>query len=150
MPDYYFDTSALVKLYIRENGSARLRQTLGQSEDNRIYILEITRLETRSVFRRLERESKISTTDAERFISQIDQHGRTRYFVEQLSEQVTTEASKLIDKYPLRSLDALQLAGCVLLSQAYHPPPIFVCADYDLCAAAAAERTPTLNPLQPT
>ena len=148
MPDYYFDTSALVKLYIRENGSARLRQTLGQSEDNRIYILEITRLETRSVFRRLERESKISTPDAERFISQIDQHGKTRYFVEQLSEQVTTEASKLIDKYPLRSLDALQLAGCVLLSQTNHLPPIFVCADYDLCAAATAERIPTINPLQ--
>lgn len=148
MPDYYFDTSALVKLYIQEKGSDRLRQVLKQNEDNRIFILELTLLEAHSTLWRLEREHKISTTDAKRFITQIDQDGKSRYFVEQISEQVTTEASRLIDKHPLRSLDALQLAGCVLASQAYHLSLIFVCADYRLCAAATAERIAILNPLQ--
>lgn len=148
MPDYYFDTSALVKLYIQENGSDSLREMLDQNEDNRIFILEITLLEAHSTLRRLEREHKISTVAANRFIMQIDQHGKSRYFVEQISGQVTDEASILIDKHPLRSLDALQLAGCVLLSQTNHLPPIFVSADYRLCAAATAERIPTINPLQ--
>ena len=148
MPDYYFDTSALLKLYIQEDGSDRLRRMLDQSEDNRVFILELTLLEARSALRRRERAREISTPDANRFLTQIDQDGKSRYFVEQISPQVTAEAHRLIDSHPLRALDALQLAGCILLSQTYHSPPIFVCADYDLCDAATAERIPTINPLR--
>lgn len=150
MPDYYFDTSALVKLYIQEKGADRLRQMLNQNEDNRIFILELTLLEVRSAIRRRERAHEISAVDANGFLTQIDQDGKSRYFVERISDQVTAEAHRLIDNHPIRALDALQLAGCILLSQAYRPPPIFVCADYDLCDAATAERIATLNPLQPT
>ena len=149
MPDYYFDTSALLKLYIQEKGSDRLRQMLDQNEDNRIFILEIALLEARSAIRRRQRAREISIADANGFLTQIDQDGKSLYFVEQISYQVIDEARRLIDNHPLRSLDALQLAGCILLSQAYHPPPIFVCADYDLCDSATAERIATVNPLQP-
>lgn len=149
MPDYYFDTSALLKLYIQEDGSDRLRRMLDQSEDNRVFILELTLLEARSAIRRRERAHEISPADANGFLTRIDQDGNSRYFVERISEQVTAEAYRLIDNHPIRSLDALQLAGCILLSQAYRPPPIFVCADYDLCDSATAERIATLNPLQP-
>ena len=54
MPDYYFDTSALLKLYIQEDGADRLRRMLDQSEDNRVFILELTPLEARSAIRRRE------------------------------------------------------------------------------------------------
>lgn len=150
MPDYYFDTSALLKLYIQEDGSAGLRQMLDQSEDNRVFILELTLLEARSAIRRRERAREITTAAANGFLTQIDQDGKSRYFVERISAQVIAEAHRLIDNHPIRALDALQLAGCILLSQAYHLSLIFVCADYDLCAAATAERIATLNPLQPS
>lgn len=148
MPDYYFDTSALLKLYVQEDGSAGLRQMLDQSEDNRVFILELTLLEARSAIRRRERAREITTAAANGFLTQIDQDGKSRYFVERISDQVIAEAHRLIDNHPIRALDALQLAGCSLLYQAYRPQPIFVCADYDLCDAATAERIATLNPLQ--
>ena len=146
MPDYYFDTSALVKLYIQEDGSDRLQQMLDQNEDNRIFILELTLLEARSALRRRVRDREISTTAANRFLTQIDQDGKSRYFVEQISDRVTAEAHRLIDTYPLRALDALQLAGCILSSQTYYLSPTFVCADRRLCNAATAERFTIFNP----
>lgn len=82
MPDYYFDTSALLKLYIQEDGSDRLRRMLDQSEDNRVFILELTLLEARSAIRRRERAHEISAVDANGFLTRIDQDEKSRYFVE--------------------------------------------------------------------
>lgn len=150
MANYYFDTSAMLKIYIEEDGTDRVLTLIDEDRDNRLFILELTLLDARSAIGIRERMGRISTDTANGALAQIDRDRTSLFTIQSISAPVMNEASRLIDNHPLRSLDALQLAGCILLSQAYRPPPIFVCADYDLCAAAAAERIATLNPLQPT
>ena len=149
MANYYFDTSAMLKIYIEEDGTDRVLTLIDEDSDNRLFILELTLLEARSALGRRERMRSVSTDTANDALAQIDRDRTSLFTIRPISALVMDEAFRLIDNHPLRALDALQLAGCILLSQAYHPPPIFVCADYDLCAAATAERIPTINPLQP-
>lgn len=150
MANYYFDTSAMLKIYIEEDGTDRVLTLIDEDRNNRLFILELTLLEARSALGRRERMGSISTDTANGALTQIDRHRTSLFTIRPISALVIDEAYRLIDNHPIRALDALQLAGYILLSQAYRPPPIFVCADYDLCAAATAERIATLNPLQPT
>ena len=148
MANYYFDTSAMLKIYIEEDGTDRVLTLIDEDSDNRLFILELTLLEARSALGRRERMRSASTDTANDALAQIDRDRTSLFTIRPISALVMNEAFRLIDSHPLRALDALQLAGCVLLSQAYNPPPIFVCADYDLCDAATTERIPTINPLR--
>lgn len=150
MANYYFDTSAMLKIYIEEDGTDRVLALVDEDRNNRLFILELTLLDARSAIGIRERMGRISTDTANGALAQIDRDRTSLFTIQSISAPVMNEASRLIDNHPLRSLDALQLAGCILLSQTYRPPPIFVCADYDLCDAATVERIATLNPLQPT
>ncbi len=64
-----------------------------------------------------------------------------------LTAGVLREAERLLDALPLKTLDALQLAGCMLLRPNVPPPLTFLCAYTRLCDAARLEGVATLNPL---
>jgi predicted nucleic acid-binding protein len=56
-------------------------------------------------------------------------------------------ALSLIDRYPLRAYDALQLAGCLCLrAAAGSDDPIFVCADQALLVSAQSEGLSVIDP----
>jgi predicted nucleic acid-binding protein len=63
-----------------------------------------------------------------------------------LNDTVIEHALRLVDRYPLRAYDAVQLAGCVVLGASGGDQPIFVCADQALIQAAESEGIPSLNP----
>jgi predicted nucleic acid-binding protein len=93
---YYLETSALVKLYIREAGTEQL---------------------LRLVSRRANR---------------IEKHLETKFLRQVLNDSVLEAATKLIDRYPLRAYDAVQLAGCLILkAMSGKDDPVFVCAVSD-------------------
>ena len=56
-----FDTSALVKLYIKEEGTDRAIEAVPATDRSRVVILDLTPLEARSAIRRRQRERRIST-----------------------------------------------------------------------------------------
>ena len=147
MENFYFDTSALIKLYIEEEGSDQVIDLVECLEDGRVVILDVTLLESRSGIRRREREGDISGTDANRILKQIEEDGATLYLVQPMSPAVVEEAARLIDTYPLRTYDALQLAGCLAARPSVPASLIFVCADVRLCDAAKLEGLSTLNPM---
>ena len=68
------------------------------------------------------------------------------YFVQQTAAAMS-EAEQLLDRYVLRTLDALQLAGYLMARQDRRSPLIFVCADIRLLEAANQEGLEILNPL---
>ncbi len=147
MATYYFDTSALVKLYLDEQGTdAALSLAFNQPHD-RLAILDMTLLECRSMVRRRVRAREISRDDAERFIELVEDHGSSRYLVQSTTGEVMHEARRLLDDHPLRTLDALQLAGCLATRQTVTTALSFVCADTRLCEAAILEGVETINPL---
>ena len=147
MASYFFDTSVLIKLYIEEKGSAEVIDLVKNLNGDQIAIIDIALLESRSAIRRREREGDISGPDARRILDQIEEDSTALYLV-QPSSAVIGETARLLDSHPLRTLDALHLAGCLTIQHSAPPPLIFVCADDRLCDAASREGLTTLNPLR--
>ena len=146
MPSFFFDTSALVKLYVHEEGTPKVMEIAQDSVHNSIVLLDLSLLEFRSAVRRQQREGNVSFQDANRVISQVLDDVASRYLTQPATPAVMEEASQLLDLCPLRAYDSLQLAGCIYVRSRVTPPLTFVCADQRLCDTAAAEGLPTLNP----
>ena len=146
MPSFYFDTSAFVKLYIQEDGTRTVTEVTQYLDRNQIIILDMALLESRSAVRRREREGDISGLDANRVLKQMEDDGASIYLVQPSTPAVMEEASRLLDIYPLRTYDAMHLAGCLLVRNRVLAPLTFVCADSRLCEIAAFEGLATLVP----
>ncbi len=149
MASIYLDTSALVKLYIEEEGTARITTLTANRDDVQIVVLDITLIESRSAVRRRQREGDIEGADADLILKQIEEDATTSFLLQPSTSAVMEEAARLIDRHPLRAYDALQLAGCLVVRHDVPGPLTFVCADTRLCEAASLEGVPTLNPLAP-
>ena len=147
MASVYLDTSALIKLYIEEEGTERVVGVTDDFDGVRIVILDITPLEARSAVRRRQREGDISGADADRILNQIEDDGSSLFLVQPSTSAVIEEAARLIDRHPLRAHDALQLAGCLVTRDSVPGPSTFVCADVRLCEAAGQEGLTVLNPM---
>ena len=149
MASLYLDTSALLKLYIEEDGTDRVAGAMEEVEGGRVFVLGLTPIEARSAIRRRQREGDIADADADRVLRQIEDDTASLFLVQPSTSAVMEEAARLIDRHPLRAYDALQLAGCLVVRDAMAGPVTFVCADVRLCDAAEHEGLATLNPLTP-
>ena len=149
MASNYLDTSALLKLYIEEDGTDRVASAMEEAEDERVFILNLTPIEARSAIRRRQREGDIAGADADRVLRQIEDDAASLFLVQPSSSAVIEEAARLIDRHPLRAYDALQLAGCLVVGGGMPGPVTFVCADARLCEAAEHEGLTVLNPVVP-
>ena len=61
------------------------------------------------------------------------------YRVVEIVPAVIDEATSLLRRYPLRGVDSLQLASCLLLHRSLSAAPRFVTYDRNLASAAEAE-----------
>jgi uncharacterized protein len=145
---YYLETSALVKLYVREPGTDRLLQLAGILE-NRLTVLALTQVELRSAIRRRERAGDIDPNSASRILDRFQQHLEARFLRQVLTDAVLDDASEMIDRYALRAYDAIQLAGCLAVKMTGTEPPTFVCSDQQLLEAARSEQLSILDPCMP-
>lgn len=141
---YYFDTSALVKIYHWETGSETVR-ALYDSATVQIVISNLAIPETFSTFQRKRRDRLISKKDTvavtRRFFADIT----ARFKVIPLGQQHILVTLDLIERQGLRTLDALHLASALLS----RPLKVtFVCADNQLIDAAIREGLVGLNPEQ--
>jgi len=143
---YYLDTSALVKLYVREPGTDRLLQLASNPAENRLTVLTITPVEARSAVRRRERAGDIDPKTAIHILDMLQTHLESRFIRQALNETVLDGALEMIDRYALRAYDAVQLAGCLVLKTADAEPPTFVCADQHLLDAARSELLAVFDP----
>ncbi len=143
----YLDTSALIKLYVEEEGTEQVVEATQDAADGRVIIVDLTPLEARSAIRRREREGDISAADADRVLRQIENDCSTSFLTQPSTSAVMEEAARLIDRYPLRAYDALQLAGCLVVRDGMPGPVTFVCADSRLCDVARQEGLEALNPI---
>ncbi len=144
---YYLETSALVKLYVREPGTERLLSLADRSSENRLAILALAQVELRSAIRRRERNGEIPAVAAAQLLEVFKRHVESRFITQTVTDYVLDIASMLLDRYPLRAYDAVQLAGYIALkSSAGADVPTFVCSDQELLSAAVQEGIPILDP----
>jgi predicted nucleic acid-binding protein len=144
---YYLETSALVKLYVYELGTERLVGLTAGSAGHRFAILSLAQVEFRSAIRRQQRVGEISGSEADALIDSFHRHLEGRFLVQPFTESLLDVALALIDGYPLKGYDAMQLAGYLMLrSISGAEEPVFVCADQTLLSAARNEGCPILDP----
>lgn len=144
---YYLETSALVKLYVYEAGTDRLLGLTASDARHQLAILSLAQVEFRSAIRGRQRRGEIPDHLADELIESFRRHAEGRFLIQTFSDSLFDVASALIDSYPLRAYDAVQLAGyMVLRSISGSEEPTFVCADKILVATARNEGYPVLDP----
>lgn len=149
MTTYFLDSSALVKRYISESGSAWVRALAAPSTGNSVIVAEIARVEVVSAISRRRREGTLSTNQVNQVISDFRTDIATQYQIVELDEILYELASLLLLVYPLRAYDAMQLASAIKAQLTFGFPPasvVFLSADEQLLDIARAEGLVTDNP----
>lgn len=143
MPTAYFlDSSALVKRYVREAGTAWVRGVTRRRSSTYIYIALIAAVEVTSAIAR-RRGVTLSAAQASSFLSRFRKHLAGRYLPSQVTPALVGEAMKLANTHRLRAYDAVQLAAALDVYRDWSANRlgafVFVSADRALNAAAIAE-----------
>lgn len=147
MAFYYLETSALVKLYVRESGTERVLALANRTAENRLAILALSQVELRSAVRRRERNGEIPPLVATQLLETFKRHVEARFVCQIVTNFVIDVASVLVDRHALRAYDSVQLAGYVALRGSTGTDvPVFVSSDQALLTAARQEGIPVLDP----
>ena len=144
---YFLDSSALIKRYITEIGSIWVHSLVSPAAGNIIVVAELARIEVAATFARRQREGTLVPTLVTSLYGAFLAHLESEYLVVPIDTARLQDAVRLANRYPLRSLDAIQLA-CAIHARAFLAEPLtFICADPKLVSAAVAEGLPTDDPL---
>lgn len=147
---YYADSSALVKRHISEAGSTRIEQEFDAASGNKIITTKLSVAEVLSAMNRRRREANITATEYAKFSGDFLSFVETDYEMVELSDAVLLEAQRLLEAYPLRAGDAVQLASALLanaqLQSVKFPALIFLASDARLLSVAQSEGLPTDDP----
>lgn len=131
----YLDTSALVKLYVRERGSAQTRRAVDAAEA--VATSMVAYAEARAAFARLHRERSFTRRRHRERIGQLDRDWN-RYVLVELTGAVALRAGALAEEHGLRGFDAIHLASALWLRAAHPIELVFSAFDRSLAKAAAA------------
>jgi uncharacterized protein len=148
--DYLLDSSALVKRYVIETGTAWVRRLTRRNPSTIIYIAHITAVEVNCAIARRRKGKTITATKASSILRRFDQHIAGRYTLIGVTPALLEQAKRLGRTHALRAYDAVQLA-VALEANRYHrdkgsAPVILISADRDLNTAATAEALSVENP----
>jgi predicted nucleic acid-binding protein len=147
---YQMDSSAIIKRYVREIGSARVRAIADREAGNFVGLIRITIAEVASALARKHREGDISRQERDAALEMFLGDCRTEYQIMEVDTSLVERAVQLTQLHPLRAYDAVQLAGALVLHErlvaADLPAAVFVTADERLCAIGRAEGLQAENP----
>ena len=148
MAAYFFDSSALAKLYHPEVGTPEMDKIV-QTPGAQVRISRLTVVELPSVFAIKVRTRFISQEDARLFVRQFqDDIVAQKFLVTAVREPEFVAVVRYAFDLRLRALDAIQIAVALRLrSQGLVDQ--FVAADKVLCEVAALESFAVLNPEHP-
>ena len=136
--NFYLDTSAMVKLYIDEAGSEKIREIVF-SETNNVFISKITGAEVAAAFSRRRRMKDIAEEDYEEILSDFVSDYENLFAKSEVTDSVISLAVELTKRQALRGYDAVQLASVLTLGAEINDNLIFISADVDLNDMARAE-----------
>jgi len=147
---YYLDSSAALKRYMDEIGSAWLRATVDASLSSVIFVSRLLVVEITSALNRRLREGTLTTADYTLTQNAFRGDCLNEYKIIPLDEAISDRACTLLERHPLRAYDAIQLASALaaqqFLGERDYPALTFLCADDRLNIAAASEGLAVDNP----
>ncbi len=145
MPLYFLDTSALVKRYVQETGTAWLQALTHPAAGHAHFIARITQAETVAAVTRRERGGHIAPADAATALADFQYDFVRQYLIVEISGGLVAHAATLVRRHVLRGYDAVQLAAALEV-QDNTSTLVLVSADDELNAAAIAEGMAVENP----
>jgi len=147
---YFLDSSALIKRYVSETGSAWIQTLADPNTRNKLIIARIAWVEVLSALWRRQREGSLSPASVTKAIRAFRYDLDTQCQVIELDRALAEAAGQLIGKHPLRAYDAVQLASALRIhisfSRARSATLAFLTADDRLLAIAQAESLLADNP----
>ena len=126
----FLDSSALAKRYIQEPGSDRLEEVLSSASSLGVSVICVS--EVVSALCRRRRERNLSAQEYVKAKQALFEDIEDSSVVS-ITDQVVARAVELLERWPLRSSDALHVA-----SAAEWSAELFVSADERQCVAARA------------
>jgi predicted nucleic acid-binding protein len=145
----YLDSSALVKRYMAETGSAWI-QARCNDPVRTIATVDLSRIEVAAAFAAKLRGKFITQTEYQEARTKLVADAQKRYFLIPATTQRVDEAIELTARHKLRGYDAVHLACALYLNRALLEddlsPLTLVAADDDLLKAAQTEGLETENP----
>ena len=132
----YLDTSALVKLYIEEQGSPEVKAMVNKARI--VSTSRVAYVEATAAIARKYREGELSQEEHVQVIKDLKQDW-DNYFIVEVSESMAKLGGELTSRHPLRGFDAIHLASALLLRNRTRLEVSFSCFDEPLRAAAEAE-----------
>ena len=154
MSNYYFDTSAVVKLYVSEAGSAWVERIVSQRDESgfthTIAFAKIGIVEAAAALTRRQRMGHITLAERNQLYASFMRDAEHRYVTLSVNDDLLVLAAELTQRHLLRGYDAVYLAGAITLNQqliaAGLPGLMFISADERLCDVARAKGLIAENP----
>lgn len=147
---YFLDTSALIKRYVYETGSDWVRAITDLQANNKLIVARVTWVEVLSALARLQREGNVEESDIITSIKAFRYAFDTQYQIVELDAVLAEEAGQLVQKYPLRAYDGVQLASALKIRTALAKfeavSYTFVSADNRLLETARITELSIINP----
>ncbi len=141
----YFDTSALIKRFVAEDGSSVVNSLF--TRQGIAATAKIAYPEVYAGLSRKRREGHLSQRFYNLACRQFERDWPAYVHVE-LRDEVLVLARELIQRHPLKAYDAIHLASALSLQTGLGEEVTFVVADDRLRLAAQAEQLRPLNPTQ--
>ncbi|MBI1865135.1 MAG: type II toxin-antitoxin system VapC family toxin [Nitrospirae bacterium] len=139
----YFDTSALVKRYVKEKGSIRVDSLLADADS--AATSRLTYPEMLSAFHRRWREGAYSEDWLNRIVANFETEW-DNFIVIDFQEAFYRSTKDLIRKYSLKGADSVHLSSALWLKRATGENLTFAACDKALLDAARTERLEAENP----
>jgi uncharacterized protein len=145
MPRYFFDTSALIKLYHQEDGTETVDQ-LVEKDQPTIVVSDLTVVEMVSALAKKVRTQEITAETFHTAVAAFEQDV-TAFENHATTPTIMLAARQLLKKrglsHGLRTLDALQIAAA-LSAHKWEVLDLFIASDRRLTTVAKQESLPTL------
>ena len=143
MEAFFFDSSALVKFYISETGTAWVKGLGDPLAGNRLYIARIAGAEVVSAITRRHRAGAIAAKDAASALVDFRTDFADEYVIAEVDAALVSDAMGLAEERALRAYDAIQLAAALKVNRqrlvATLPALTLISADLALNRAAIGE-----------
>ncbi len=128
----YLDTSALVKLYINEEGTPLVREAVQNSLI--VATSKVAYAEARSAFARAYREKIIDTSTHDEIVVALKQDWKN-YLKIEVTDELIELAGELAYTHSLRGFDAIHLSSALTLGHVVGEKITVICFDIKLWEA---------------
>ena len=139
----YFDTSALAKNYVLEDGSPRVAKLILENPEN--VTSKLTYAEILSALVRRTRSGDLSRHKMKEVIHKFEDDWN-RLLIIDFHNELLPIVRRVIEKHQLKAADSIHLASAIWLKFSLKEDIAFASSDANLLKAAKAERLSPINP----